>query len=167
MSSLATFYILPDSKFGECKDAHQNQKTIAYKKTFFGRKEVTTGERFFWEYLEQATRDRLDLPYSGFAFIEYFLNFLPRELPEDLEADFNASALDDNYYLFTHPIATRFVAYLKSNQPDAVRLREFVQEQDADEVNAWVESISGTHDFSLQWFERITVGNFGVIHLTF
>ncbi len=167
MSSIATFYILPELQRAECSEAHLTQKTITYKKTFFGRKMVSTGERFFWEYLDQATQDRVDFPYSGFAFIEYFLNFLAREFPEDLEADFSASALDDNYYLIAPPIAARLVAYLKTNPPENARLSEFVQLENVDDVDAWVKSLSGTHDFCLEWFKRITVGKFGVIHLTF
>jgi len=37
----------------------------------YKKEEVTTGERFLWEYLDSATANKTDFPFSGFAFIDY------------------------------------------------------------------------------------------------
>lgn len=39
MSSFVTFYVLPETKRAEFAEAQRNQKTVTYKRGFFGTKE--------------------------------------------------------------------------------------------------------------------------------
>lgn len=85
MSSIATFYLLANTKRAEFIDAHRNQKTVTHKRGLFGTKEIVTGDRFLWEYLDSAATDKTDFPFSGFTFIDYFFTFLTASLPKHLE----------------------------------------------------------------------------------
>ena len=55
MSSFATFYILSEASRSAFGDAQRDQKTVTYKRGLFGTKEIVTGDRFLWEYLDSTT----------------------------------------------------------------------------------------------------------------
>lgn len=114
MSSIATFYLLPETGRAEFTDAHRNQKSITYKRSLFGRKEVITGERFLWEYLDSAATDRTELPFSGFPLIDYLFTFVATNLPENLQAALSAAAIDEHYYAISADLAAKFAEYLQS-----------------------------------------------------
>jgi hypothetical protein len=167
MSSIATFYILPETKRVEFTDAHRNQKTITFKRTLFGRKEVVTGDRFLWEYLDAANADRTDFPFSGFAFIEYFFTFVASTLPKDMESALAGAAVDEHHYVFSAQLAASFAEYLRLHPPESAALSAFVAEHNPTGGAEYVRVLGETHDFLLRWFSRIASGSFGVLHITF
>ncbi len=167
MSSIATFYILPESKRVDFTEAHRNEKTVTLQRGFFGTKTVVTGERFLWEYLDSTSKDRTDLPFPGFAFIDYFFAFVAPSLPKDLEAALRAAALNEHYYLFSSDVAARLAAYLSSHPPDSATLSEFAAEQNPAGGAPYVQTLFLTHDFVAAWFGRTAAGTFGVLHITF
>ena len=71
MSSIATFYILSEASRSAFDDAQRDQKTVTYKRGLFGTKEIVTGDRFLWEYLDSTTAGKTGFDFSGFAFIDY------------------------------------------------------------------------------------------------
>jgi hypothetical protein len=166
MSSIATFYVLPNSKRVEFAEAHRTEKTVTYKRTLFGRKEVVTGERFLWEYLDSATTDKIDFPFSGFVFIDYFFTFVTSTLPKDLETALAGAAVDEHYYAISSDLAATFAEYLQTHPPDDAALSAFAAEQNADDPE-YVRALRETHDFILRWFSRIAPGSFGALHITF
>ena len=90
MSSIATFYILSEANRSAFADAQRNQKTVTYNRGLFGTKEIVTGDRFLWEYLDSATTGKTDFDFSGFAFIDYLLSFVTASLPEHLNVALKA-----------------------------------------------------------------------------
>jgi hypothetical protein len=167
MSSTATFYRLSVDQRTEFTTAQRQQKTVQFKRTLFGRKEVITGDRYLWEYLDSAAADRSELPYSGFAFIDYFFSFVCPNLPAPLEAELKQAALDDHYFAFSGDLASRLASYLKAHAPDTAALTTFAQAQDSGHGPDYVACLSGTHDFLVDWFGSVGAGRFGVLHLTF
>src|SRR5688572_5284513 len=105
MSSIATFYVLPESKRAQFTEAHRTEK------------EVTTGERFLWEYLDSATTDKTDFPFSGFVLIDYFFTFVTSTLPKDLKTGLAAAAIDEHYYAISRDLAATFAEYLQTHPP--------------------------------------------------
>jgi hypothetical protein len=167
MSSVATLYILPDFKREEFTDAHRNQKTVNYKRTLFGMKQVVSGERFLWEYLDFATKDKTDFPFSGFIFIDYFFSFVTRNLPEDLTSALASAAVDENYYAISSDLASSLAEYLHSHVPESSALTTFATEHNPDGGAEYTKCLLETHNFLLRWFSQIAPGKFGVVHITF
>jgi|JI10StandDraft_1071094.scaffolds.fasta_scaffold205818_2 hypothetical protein len=169
MSSLATFYLLPEAKRSEFTEAHRNQKRVTYKRTLFGQREIVTGDRFLWEYLDSdsVSVDRVDFPFSGFAFIDYFLTFVAQRLPKDLESALAEATMDDHYFTFSAELAARLAAYLRSHPPDVDSLSVFASEHDSRGGAEYIQMLGETHDFLLAWFDRVVANTFGVLHLTF
>ncbi|MBI5799779.1 MAG: hypothetical protein HZA92_03500 [Verrucomicrobia bacterium] len=167
MSSIATFYILPEAKRAEFTDAHRNQKRVTYKRTLFGQKEVVTGERFLWEYLDAASTDRTDFPFSGFAFIDYFFTFVTSTLPKDMESALAGAAVDEHHYAFSAELAASFAEYLRLHPPESAGFSAFAAEHNPSGGAEYVQILRETHDFLVRWFGRIATGTFGVLHITF
>ena len=167
MSSIATFYLLPEAKRAEFTDAHRNQKTVTYKRGLFGTKEIVTGDRFLWEYLDSATTAKTEFDYSGFAFIEYLLTFVIASLAEPLAAALTAAAVDDHYYAISAELAASLGDYLRSHPPDPAALQSFVDENNPNADEEYVGALRDTHDFLVRWFGTIDPRSFGVIHITF
>jgi hypothetical protein len=167
MSSIATFYILPESKRAEFSDAHRNQKTIHYKRTLFGRKEVVIGERYLWEYLDSVPADKTDFPFSGFACIDYLFTFVISNLPKDLKSALAGAAVDKHYYVISSDLAATFAEYLHAHPPESDALATFAAEQNPDDAAEYAQCLRETHDFLLRWFSEISSGRFGVLHITF
>jgi hypothetical protein len=167
MSSLATFYLLAESDREACIQAHRSQRIVTYKRSLFGTREVTTGDRFFWEYLDSASVEKIDFPFSGFAVIDYLFTFAPQWLPSGLQIDLENSSLDENYYLVSQSLAVLLADSLGSQHPDEAKLHEFAVEQAPQDALEYVPILRETHEFLRGWFSSIPVGSFGVIHLTF
>ncbi len=167
MSSIATFYLLPEAKRDEFNDAHRNQKTVTYKRGLFGTREIVTGERFLWEYLDSAATARTDFDFSGFAFIDYFFTYLAASLPKNLETAMTRAAVDEHHYLIHAELAKGLGDHLRSHPPDPNELQSFVAENHPDADEEYVNALCETHDFLLRWFATIDPRSFGVIHLTF
>lgn len=167
MSSIATFYLLPDSQRAEFDEARRTEKTITYKRTLFGKKEVITGERYLWEYLDAAAPAKTEFPFSGFVFIDYLFTFVAASAPEDVEAAMRSAAISDHYHVISPSVAATLAAHLQSPPPDADALAEFATEQSPGDIPEYVDALGKAHDFILQWFARVTPGHFGVLHLTF
>lgn len=167
MSSIATFYLLPETKRTAFAAAHRDQKTVTYKRGFFGTKEQVTGERFFWEYLDEAAAKKIDFDFSGFAFIEYFFTFAAASLPAELERAINGAALDDHHYDISAGLASSLAGYLHGHPPDLEALRSFVADNVPAADEGYAEVLRETHDFLVTWFSSIAAGSFGVIHITF
>lgn len=167
MSSIATFYVLPESKRAAFSEAKRNQKTVRYQRGFFGTKEVVTGDRFLWEYLDAECLERTEFPYSGFVFVDYFFTYLVSRLPQDLESALGGAAVDEHHYMFSAMLAAGLAAYLQSHPPDAIALGEFVVENNPDAGGEYVGALRETHDWLLGWFSGLQGGSFGVIHVTF
>ena len=167
MSSIATFYLLPEAKRAEFTDAQRNQKTVTYKRGFFGTKEVVTGDRFLWEYLDSAATSKTEFDFSGFALIDYLLTFVPASLPDRLNSALSSAAVDDHHYAFSADMASSFAEYLHSHPPDSTSLQTFVAENNPDADAEYVSALRETHDFLVRWFDNIDRNSFGVIHITF
>lgn len=167
MSSVATFYLLPEAKRAEFTEAHRNQKTVTYKRGFFGTREIVTGERFLWEYLDSATTSRTEFDFSGFVLIDYFFTYLATSLPRNLETALLNSALDEHHYSIRAELAASFGDYLRPHPPDPTELQSFVAENNPDADEDYVDSLRETHDFLVRWFGTLDSGSFGVIHVTF
>lgn len=167
MSSIATFYLLPETGRAEFTDAHRNQKSITYKRSLFGRKEVITGERFLWEYLDSAATDRTELPFSGFPLIDYLFTFVATNLPENLQAALSAAAMDEHYYAISADLAAKFAEYLQSYTKSPTALSTFAAEHNPSGGAEYLRLLTEAHHFVLLWFRRIVPGNFGVLHITF
>lgn len=166
MSSIATFYILPESKRPEFSQARQNQKTVTYKRGFFSTKKIETGDRYLWEYLDSAASEREEFPFSGFILIDYLFTFVADAAPIELMSIFKHAALDENYYVFASEAATRLAGYLESHPPESDRLESFLKEQGGNSPED-VKAMQDTHDYLITWFRRISTDSFGVMHLTF
>lgn len=164
MSSILTVYQMPEARRAAFEHAHANEKTVTYKSGFFGKKEIVTGERYLWEYLDEAAIGKIDFPYSGFLFIEYFFTFL--ELPDDIQAKLNASALNDHYYLIDAVLAAEILAFLDANAPSAAALASFAESEGRNEPD-YIEALLSTHSQIAQWLSTCTGGTFLVLHLTF
>lgn len=167
MSSIATFYLLPETRRAEFTDAHRNQKSITYKRSLFGRKEVITGDRFLWEYLDSATTDSTEFPFSGFALINYLFTFVANNLPENLKSALSGAAIDDHYYAFSAELAAKLSECLESHPPSPTALFAFAAEHNPSGGAEDLRVLTETHDFVLLWFRSIAPGNFGVLHITF
>lgn len=167
MSSFVTFYVLPEAKRLEFVEAQRKQKTVTYKRGFFGTKEVVTGERFLWEYLDSETADKVDLPFSGFVFIDYFLTFVAERLPEPLKAALEDAMADEHYLVFSKDQAASFAAYLQLNPPKTVDLEAFATEHQPEGGQEYIQCLRETHAFLQTWFGGIGTTKFGVVHLTF
>lgn len=165
MSSIANFYILPEASRGKFAEAQRNQKTVTYQRGLFRTKEIVTGDRFLWEYLDSATTGKTEFEFSGFAFIDYLLTFVAASLPEDFKIALRSAVVDDHYFAFSTDLASKFAEYLRSHPPDANALQAFFAEGNADEE--YVGTLRETHDFLVSWFESIDKNSFGVIHITF
>lgn len=167
MSSLATFYILPAAKRESFAEARRTEKTVTYKKGFmgFGSREVVTGERYLWEYLDLEATSTHDFQYSGFAIVEYFFTFV--QLSEPLQAQLNAaSSPDGHYYQFEHSLASSIAEHLENHPPDHAELTEFASEQ-GQKASEYVPLLTETHDTLIQWLRLVSSSHFGVLHLTF
>ena len=77
MSSIATFYIVSAAKRDSFTEARRTEKTVTYKKGFlgFGSREIVTGDRYLWEFLDLEAASKHDFDHSGFAIVDYFLTF--------------------------------------------------------------------------------------------
>jgi hypothetical protein len=167
MSSIATFYILPTAKRDSFAEARRTEKTVTYKKGFLGlgRREVVTGERYLWEYLDGESASKHNFPYSGFVMVDYFFTFVP--LPEPLQAQLGAaSSPDGHYHQFEHSLASSLAGYLEGHSPDHAELAEFASEQ-GQNASEYVPLLTETHDTLIQWLRRVSPSHFGVLHLTF
>ena len=165
MSSIATFYLLPETGRAEFLSAHRNQKSVTHKRAFFGTKEVVTGERFLWEYLDTAATQRTAFPMSGFVIVDYLFTFVA--LPEPLVSALNEGAEDDPYYVITAELATSLAQFLGAHVPSLEALSAFAEESTPDPTGEYAQALLKTHDLLLDWFSRIPAGTFGVLHLTF
>lgn len=167
MSSIATFYLLPEASLPAFVDAQRNRKSVTYKRGWFGTKEIVTGDRFLWEYLDSATTSKTEFGFSGFAFIDYFLAFLAASLPEQLNAALRSTVIDDHYFAISADLAASLADYLRSHPPDATALRAFVADNNPDAGEEYIGTLRETHDFLVRWFGSVDRNSFGVIHITF
>ncbi len=167
MSSIATFYILSEASRSAFDDAQRDQKTVTYKRGLFGTKEIVTGDRFLWEYLDSTTTGKTDFDFSGFAFIDYLLSFVKASLPEHLNVALESAMVDDNYFVISADFASSFAEYLRSHPPDVTALQAFVADNSPDADEEYIGTLRETHDFLVRWFGSIDRNSFGVIHITF
>ena len=167
MSSIATFYILAEDKRDLFTEARKTEKTVTFKKGFFGFdvREVVTGDRFLWEFLDQEATSKHDFDYSGFIIVDYFFTFV--QLPDPLQTQLTAATSPDGHYFqFEHLLASSLVDHLQSHPPDHAELAEFAREQGHD-ASECVPLLIETHSTLIQWFRLVTLSQFGVLHLTF
>jgi len=167
VSSFATFYILAEASRSAFDDAQRDQKTITYKRGLFGTKEIVTGDRFLWEYLDSTATGKTEFDFSGFAFIDYLLSFVTASLPEHLNVALRSSMVDDHYFVISADFASCFAEYLRSHPPDATALQAFVADNNPDADEEYIGALRETHDFLVRWFDSIDRNSFGVIHVTF
>ena len=167
MSSIATFYILSDANRSAFADAQRSQKTVTYKRGLFGTKQIVTGDRFLWEYLDSAATCKTEFDFSGFAFIDYLLSFVTASLPEHLNVALRNAMVNDHYFVISADFASRFSEYLRSHPPDATALNFFVADNNPDADEEYIGTLRETHDFLVRWFGSIDRNSFGVIHITF
>jgi len=165
MSSIATFYLLPESARADFDEAKRTEKTVTLKRSFFGVKEIVTGERFLWEYLDETADERIEFPHSGFVLIDYLFTFLEGEEP--IQSDFAAAAIDANYYSIHGGMAERIARFLEANPPDDHALESFAGQQGAESPKQHAKLLRETHDLLKNWFHRVREGKFGVLQLTF
>lgn len=167
MSSIATFYALSESKRDSFAEARRTVKTITIKKVFLGfvSREVSTGDRYLWEYLDQEFISKHDFDHSGFFIVDYFLTFI--QLPEPLSTQLAAATSPDcHYFQFEHSLASAIADHLESHPPVHAELSEFANEQGQD-ASEYVPLLIETHNMLIQWFRLITSKQFGILHLTF
>ena len=164
MSCIASYYILPETKRPEFAEARRTEKTVTTKRTFFGTKQVVTGERYLWEYLNDVAKP-LELPFSGFMLVAYLFTFL--ELPEALRQAAKASSLDKHYLAYSAELAAELANHLEAHPPSTAALEEFAEEENAPSPAEYVEALRETHAIVVDWFRRTQPGSFGVLHLSF
>jgi hypothetical protein len=165
MSSIATFYLLQESVRTEFEEAKRTEKTITYKRGIFRTKEIVTGERFLWEYLDEVADERIEFPYSGFVLIDYLFTFL--DGVEPIQSDFAAAAIDANYYSIPKPMAERVALFLESNPPDEKALETFADQHGAQSPKQHAKLLRETHETLKHWFRKVSQEKFGVLQLTF
>ncbi len=167
MSSIATFYMIDESDRESFSRAEMNQKTHSMNKGFlgFGRRPVTTGELYLWEYLDDAAADKLDFEYSGFAIIDYFFTYI--QFPEEMQSELATATSSCGHYIRFEPrLANLIVDHLEQSSPDESSLTEFAEES-GHEVPEYVAVLIQTHTILIQWLRALSSGQFGVLHLTF
>ncbi len=167
MSSIATFYILEASKRDSFAEARRTEKTHTYTKGFlgFGRREVVTGDRYLWEFLDQEAASKHDFDHSGFLIVDYFFTFI--QLPSRLQARLTeATSPDGHYYEFSHSLATAIAGHLESHPPNQAELSEFAAEQGHDSAD-YVPLLTETHSTLTEWLRRVSASHIGVLHVTF
>jgi hypothetical protein len=167
MSSIAAFYMLPEASRSAFADAQRNQKTVTYKRGWFGAKEIVSGDRFLWEYLDSANTGKTEFAFSGFAFIDYLLSFVTASLPEHLDVALRSAMVDDHYFAISADFASSLAEHLRSHPPDATALRAFVADNNPGADEEYVGALRETHDFLVSWLGSIARNSFGVIHITF
>lgn len=165
MSSIATFYLLPESARTDFEEAKRTEKTITYKRGIFRTKEIVTGDRFLWEYLDEAAEERIEFPYSGFVLIDYLFTFL--EGVEPIQSDFATAAIDANYYSIPRPMAERVALFLEANPPDGKALETFADQHGAESPKQHAKLLRETHETLKHWFRKVSQERFGVLQLTF
>ncbi|WP_265594024.1 hypothetical protein [Haloferula sp. BvORR071] len=164
-SSIATFYLLRESARGEFAEAKRTEKKITYKHGLFRTKEIVTGERFLWEYLDEAAEERIEFPHSGFVLIDYLFTFL--EGAERIQTEFAAAAIDANYYSIPGEMAERVARFLEDNPPDDKALESFADQHGAQSPRQHAKLLKDTHETLRSWFRRVNGDKFGVLQLTF
>lgn len=164
-SSIATFYLLRESARPEFEEAKRNEKTITYQRGFFRTKEIVTGERFLWEYLDEAAEEKLEFPHSGFVMIDYLFTFL--EGAEPIQTDFAEAAIDANYYAIPGSMAERVRRFLEDNPPDDRALESFAGQHGAQSPRHHAKLLRETHEMLMTWLRRVNGEKFGVLQLTF
>jgi len=166
MSCIATFYLLLESQHTEFIAAHRDEKKVTYKSTLFGKKEIVTGEKYLWEYLDDAAKTKEDLPYSGFVLVDYLFVFTT--FPEDLDAELTAVEIDEHYTVFSADLASRLAEYFKANPPADKALTTFAaEERPGENATEYAEALREVHGLFLAWMQRVNPGEFGVLHLSF
>ncbi len=164
-SSIATFYLLRESARPEFEEAKRTEKTITYERGFFRTKEVITGDRFLWEYLDEAAEEKLEFPHSGFVMIDYLFTFL--EGAEPIQTDFAAAAIDANFYSIPGSMAERVTRFLEDNPPDDKALESFAGQHGAQSPRHHAKLLRETHEMLMTWLRRVNGEKFGVLQLTF
>lgn len=164
-SSIATFYLLRESVRPEFEEAKRTEKKITYQRGLFRTKEVITGERFLWEYLDEAAVEKIEFPHSGFVLIDYLFTFL--EGVEPIQTDFASAAIDANYYSIPGTMAERVTQFLEANPPDDDALQSFADQHGAQSPRQHAKLLRETHEMLKTWFRRVNEGKFGVLQLTF
>lgn len=167
MSSFATFYVLPEAKRLAFEEARRTEKTVTWQRGFlgFGRREVVTGDRYLWEFLDEEAEAKHEFEESGFVLIDYFLTFVT--LPEPLQTQLGAATSPDaHYYRFEPSLAAALAGYLETHPPDPSELRTFASEQ-GHEAEDSVPRLTACHDTLIGWWRRVSESRFGVLHLTF
>jgi len=165
MASIATFYLLPETQRAEFLAAHRDQKTVTYRRSLFGKKEVVKGERYLWEYLDAEAGKRREFPFSGFVLIDYFYTFV--SLPPELDAELESTGVDENYTAISAGLAASLGQFLEAHPAEPAALAAFAEEEGREPSPEYVQALRETHDFLLDWFRHIAPGKFGVLHLTF
>ncbi|WP_367872794.1 hypothetical protein [Luteolibacter sp. Populi] len=164
MSSIATFYLLRESSRSAFAEAKRTEKTVTYKHGFFKTKEVITGDRFLWEYLDEAAEERIEFPHSGFVLIDYLFTFLEGA---PIQTDFATAAIDANYYSIPGTMAERVARFLEDNPPDHKDLETFSDHQGAQSPKQHAKLLHETHETLKSWLSRVNGDKFGVLQLTF
>jgi hypothetical protein len=164
MSSILTIYRVDELSRTEFEHAYVNEKKVTYKTGLFGKKEVVTGDQYLWEYLDEAAIEQIDFEYSGFLFIDYFFTFVI--LPDDLQAELNASARGEHYYLIGSSLASRIRSFLEERTPSAEALTVYANEEGKIEPG-YVDALISTHNQIIEWLSSCTKDSFLVLHLTF
>lgn len=166
MSSIATFYIVSEANRSAFVDAQRNEKTVTYKRGLFGTKQIVTGDRFLWEYLDSITTGKTDFGFSGFAVIDYLLSFVTASLPEHLDVALRSAMVDDHYFVIAADVASSLTDHLRTHPPQATALQTFVADNNPDADEEYIGTLRETHDFLVTWFGSIDRDSFGVIHIT-
>ena len=153
-----------ESQHTEFESAYANEKKVTYKSGLFGKKEVVTGERFVWEYLDEAAASKIDFDYSGFLFIDYFFTYVV--LPDDIQTRLNSGCRGEHYYLIDSSLASAIRGYLTAHRPSIESLTEYsIGEGKID--REYPDALLSVHDQIVDWMGSCTNGTFLVLHLTF
>jgi hypothetical protein len=164
MSSIATFYLLATSKQESFREAKRTERTETFKRGLFFTKKIVSGDRHLWEFLDEESDRKLELPFSGFVLIDYFFTFL--QLPDGLHAALTAAAVDEHHTWIDAALAGDLVRFLGSQPPDDRELSEFAAEQEMDPAR-YPEDLKEAHRFLLDWLRQVDASRFGVLHITF
>lgn len=141
-----------------------NEKKVTYKSGLFGKKEVITGEKFLWEYLDEHSVTKIEFDYSGFLFIDYFFSFVV--LPDDIQSRLNSGSRGAHYYLIDFPLASAILNYLTANQPSLESLTEYATGEGKLDID-YPKALLSVHDQVVDWTRSCTKDTFLVLHLTF
>ena len=164
MSSIATLYTLNESERPNLAEAKRREKTVTYKRGLFRTKEIISGDRYLWEYLDSSATQKIDFPHSGFVIVDYLFTLI--EFTEDIQEMIDDQVIDEHYNTFDHALCGRIAAFLEDKNPSDSDFEAFARDEGRD-PDGYIEALRTTHTLLVDWFRSANADELLVLHLTF